>query len=212
MTVLIGKKFKNGVLITGDKRITYEATDSFNDDTKKVIKLNEKIILAYAGKKNIVDAVIDALKEFATKNDSLEVVSSKSKELFSIALKLFKETYPNMAYSTVYILAGLNDENNEEPIVNYFSSDDFFQTSIPLGLLFYKTYPEEEMEKLESILGDQVDFSQNNIEYYVEQFSSIIRNMKSAKIGNTTYSIFLSKEGLYEFESDENGEIQIIQI
>ncbi|MED3823719.1 hypothetical protein P4561_08290 [Priestia flexa] len=93
MTALIGRKFKNGVLITADKRITYVATDSFNDDTKKVIKLNEKIILAYAGKKNIVDAVIDELKDFSSNNYSLEDVSSKSKGLFSNALNLFKETY-----------------------------------------------------------------------------------------------------------------------
>ncbi|MED3823720.1 hypothetical protein P4561_08295 [Priestia flexa] len=96
--------------------------------------------------------------------------------------------------------------------MNYFSSDDCFQTSYPLGLVFYKTYPEEEMECLESILGNLVDFSENNIEYFVKKFSSIIRNMESYKIGNTTYSIYLSKDGIYEIESDEDGEIQIAQI
>lgn len=209
MTAIIGRKFLNGVLLTGDKRITYlnsstSEAEYFEDNLKKVIQLNNKMIIAFAGKVDIIKSGIDILKKIDISTNSVQKIIQKSQETFGASLRLFRDTYPNVNYSTVYFLAGLDDKN--ESFMLGFSSDDFFNQRYVVDTP-YKTFPEDEQVRLRHSLINKVDFSENSIEYFVEKFSEIIRAMKSDRIGKSTYSIYLTKEGMFEFEVDEYGKV-----
>ena len=72
-----------------DKRITYRGTLELHDDEKKIIMLNEKVVFAYAGVKNIIDVGLAKLKEFSLATNSLKEIISESQKLFSAALDQF---------------------------------------------------------------------------------------------------------------------------
>lgn len=83
------QKFENSILIMADKRITYRGTLELHDDEKKIIMLNEKVVFAYAGVKNIIDVGLAKLKEFSLATNSLKEIISESQKLFSAALDQF---------------------------------------------------------------------------------------------------------------------------
>ncbi|MGM0875868.1 MAG: hypothetical protein ACQEWV_14010 [Bacillota bacterium] len=209
MTALIGKKFDNGVLIMADKRITYRGTEKFSDDVKKIIALNKNVILAFAGVKNIIDLCIEELKTFSLTSSSLEEIAAHSQKLFTTALMTFKKSHPKQDYATVYILAGFNE--NGEPFVSYFSSDNDFQKSYPLEY-FYKTFPNTEMVYLRHFLKKEVDNSRTDINYYIHKFSSAIRQINNKKVSKNTFSLFLSQKGVFEVEINEEGVFTISEI
>lgn len=214
MTAIIGKKFSNGVLFTGDKKVTFlnsstPEVERSDDNLKKVIPLNNKMIIAFAGKVNIIKDGIDILKKIDISTNSTEKITQKSQEIFGASLQLFRDTYPTVKYDTVYFLAGLNDKN--EPFMLGFSSDDFFNRRYLVDTP-YKTFPEYEEVRLGHSLSDKVDFSKNSIEYFVKKFSEIIRDMRSDMIGKSTYSIYLTKESMFEFEVDEYGKVDCNEI
>ena len=61
-------------------------------------------------------------------------------------------------------------------------------------------------------LKNQVDCSKKDVNYFIRKFSSAIRRMNNDKVGSTTYSIFLSKEGIFEIDSNEQGEFKVQEI
>jgi hypothetical protein len=209
MTALIGKKFEDSVLIMADKRISYRGTEKFSDHEKKIIVLNHKVIFAFAGVKNVIDLPLEELRRFARKTNSLEEIEAHSKKVFSASLNLFKKLNSEQDYATVYILAGFAAD--DFPRVTYYSSDDDFQKGNLLEF-FYKTFPNTEMEFLRNFLIREVDISKKSIKYYIRKFSSAIRQMNNEKVSKNTYSIFLSKEGLLEFEINEHGKFTTVPI
>ncbi|MGE7588616.1 hypothetical protein [Peribacillus sp. NPDC101480] len=209
MTALIGKKFENGVFIMADKRITYRGTENFSDDEKKVIALNQNVIFAFAGVKNIIDICIEELKMFSLGTNSIEEIEAHSQKLFRNSLEMFQKLYPEQDYATVYLLAGFTADGI--PRVTYFSSDDAFQKSHPLDF-FYKTFPNTEMMYLRNYLINEVDATRTDLYYFIIQFSSAIRQINNEKVSKTAYSIFLTKNGLFEIDIDEDGIIKIVQM
>jgi hypothetical protein len=203
MTAIIGKKCKDGILIMADKRITYRETQEVYDNEKKIFVLNKRLLLAYAGVKNIIDIGLDELQHYAHSTNSLEDIINHSQKIFRSALNLFKQTHPTQGYATVYVLAGFNDHN--ETFVFYFSSDDDFQKRYPLEF-FYKTFPNTETSNLRAYLTNEVDCSQHDVNYFLQKFSSAIRRINHEMVGNTTYSIFLSREEVWEIDINENGD------
>jgi hypothetical protein len=209
MTVIIGRKFSNCVLLTGDTRVTYlnsstEEVKYYDDNVKKVIRLNNKMVIAFAGKMDIIKNGIDIIKKMDISTNSVESVIQKSQEVFGASLQLFRNTYPTVRYDTVYFLAGINDE--EQPFMYGFSSDDFFNKRYLVDTP-YKAFPEEENIRLANALTEKVDFTKNNMEYFVKKFSEIIRDMHSDMIGKSTFSIFVTKESMFEFEVDKDGKV-----
>jgi hypothetical protein len=209
MTALIGKKFENGVFIMADKRITCRGTENFSDDEKKVIALNQNVIFAFAGVKNIIDICIGELKMFSLGTNSIEEIEAQSQKLFRNSLEMFQKLYPEQDYATVYLLAGFTADGI--PRVTYFSSDDAFQKSHPLDF-FYKTFPNTEMMYLRNYLINEVDATRTDLNYFIIQFSSAIRQINNEKVSKTAYSIFLTKNGLFEIDIDEDGIIKIVQM
>ncbi|MGM7723178.1 hypothetical protein [Metabacillus sp. Hm71] len=209
MTALIGKKFENGVLIMADRRITYRGTNVFKDHEKKIMALNHNAIFAFAGVKNIIIEPIEEIKAFSLQTNSLEEIEAYSQKLFRASLEFFKHSYPGHDYATVYLLAGFAADGTSR--VTYFSSDDHFQKGHPLEF-FYKTFPNTEMVYLQRYLVNEIDVSKKNIDYYIRKFSSAIRQINNQKVSKNAYSIYLSKEGLFETEIDENGRFKIIQL
>lgn len=209
MTALIGKKFENGVFIMADKRITYRGTENFSDDEKKVIALNQNVIFAFAGVKNIIDICIEELKMYSLGTNSIEEIEAQSQKLFRNSLEMFQKLYPEQDYATVYLLAGFTADGI--PRVTYFSSDDAFQKSHPLDF-FYKTFPNTEMIYLRNYLINEVDATRTDLNYFIIQFSSAIREINNEKVSKTAYSIFLTKNGLFEIDIDEDGIIKIVQM
>lgn len=207
MTALIGKKFDDGILILADKRITIRGTNMFTDDAKKIIVLNSKLILAYAGVKNIVDMCIDKLQELALKHSDPEKIIKQAQKLFCLALNHFIQQHPHQKYDTVYILAGFNED--DETFIYYFSSDDYFQSRKPLET-FYKSFPSNEMTKLRTFLLNEVDHTMNEIPYYIQKFSAAVRLINHPMVGKNTYSIYLSKNKYLEFDIDKYGFTPII--
>ncbi|KAA9032403.1 Ntn hydrolase family protein [Niallia endozanthoxylica] len=203
MTAIIGKKFEDGVLILADKRVTIRGTQGYADDVKKIIVLSPKLILAYAGVKNIVDRCVGNLQTFAQDSaNSLAEIIKQGQKLFCSALDYFKHHYPQQRYDTVYILAGFND--TDEPFIIYFSSDDNFQKQKPLEL-FYKTFPNKEMLNLRTFLINEVDQSRKEIPYYIQKFSAAVRMIDHPMVGKKTYSVYLSRNDYCEMEMDEYG-------
>ena len=207
MTALIGKKFKDSVLIMADKRITYRGTTRFKDDENKISVLNHNVIFAYAGVKNIIDLPLGELKMFASKTNSLEEIKAHAQGLFSASLHLFKNLNPDQDYATVYILAGFSEDGL--PCVTYFSSDDDFRKGNLLEF-FYKAFPTSEMENLRKFLINEVDVNKKSLKYYIRKFSTAIRQINNAKVSKNAYSIFLSKKGLLEIDINEQGEFNIV--
>ncbi|MEH7177792.1 hypothetical protein [Neobacillus vireti] len=207
MTALIGKKFKDSVLIMADKRITYRETTRFNDDEKKIIALNHNVIFAYAGVKNIIDLPLEELKTFSNKSNSFEEIKTYAQGLFAASLQLFKKLNPDQDYATVYILAGFSADGL--PRVTYFSSDNDFQKGNLLEF-FYKTFPTSEMEHLREFLINEVDVNKNSLKYYIRKFSAAIRQINSGKVSKNAYSIFLSKKGLQEIDINQHGKFTIV--
>lgn len=203
MTAIIGKKFKDGILIMADKRITYRGTQEVYDNEKKIFVLNNRLLFAYAGVKNIIDTGLDELKNYSNSTKSLEDIINHSQKIFSSSLNFFKKSYPKQGYATVYVLAGFNDHS--ETFVFYFSSDDNFQKKYPLEF-FYKTFPNTETLTLRDYLTTEVDRSNNDVNYCIQKFSFAIRKINNDMVGNTAYSIFLSRKGVWEIDIDENGE------
>ncbi|PEZ76293.1 hypothetical protein CN380_21065 [Bacillus sp. AFS017274] len=208
MTALIGKKFKNGVFIMADKRITYRGTENFSDDEKKVIALNQNVIFAFAGVKNIIDTCIEELKMFSLGTSSIEEIEAQSQKFFRNSLEIFKKLYPEQEYATIYILAGFTADGI--PRVTYFSSDDDFQKGNPLDF-FYKTFPNTEMMYLRNYLINEVDDTRTDMNYFIIKFSSAIRQINNEKVSKDTYSLFLTQNGLFEIDVDEDGIIKIDQ-
>ncbi|MCK1983769.1 MULTISPECIES: hypothetical protein [Peribacillus] len=209
MTALIGKKFENGVFIMADKRITYRGTETFSDDEKKVIALNQNVIFAFAGVKNIIDTCMEELKMFSLGTNSIEEIEAQSQKLFRNSLEAFQKLYPEQDYATVYLLAGFTADGI--PRVTYFSSDDAFQKSNPLDF-FYKTFPNTEMMYLRNYLINEVDATRTDLNYFIIKFSSAIRQINNEKVSKTAYSIFLTKNGLFEIDIDEDGMIKNVQM
>ncbi|WP_179595841.1 hypothetical protein [Neobacillus driksii] len=209
MTALIGKKFEDSVLIMADTRITYRGNEKFSDDEKKIIVLNDKVIFAYAGVKNVIDLPLEELKTFARKTNSLEKIEAHAKKIFFASLNVFKKVNPEHDYATVYILAGFAGDGF--PRVTYFSSDDDFEKGNLLDF-FYKTFPNSEMEFLKNFLINEVDITKKSIKYYIRKFSSAIRRINNVKVGKKAYAIFLSKKGLLEIEINEQGKFHIVPI
>ncbi|WP_336866715.1 hypothetical protein [Peribacillus frigoritolerans] len=209
MTALIGKKFDNGVFIMADRRITYRGTEKYSDDEKKVIALNQKVIFAFAGVKNIIDMCMEELKIFSLGTNSIEEIEAQSQKLFRNSLVKFQKLYPEQDYATVYLLAGFTSD--DIPRVTYFSSDDAFQKSNPLDF-FYKTFPNTEMMYLRNYLINEVDATRTEMNYFIIKFSSAIRQINNEKVSKTAYSLFLTKDGLFEIDVDEDGMIKIVQM
>lgn len=204
MTAIIGRKFNDGILIMADKRITYRGTQEVYDNEKKIFVLNNRLLFAYAGVKNIIDMGLDQLISYSTSTDSLEDIINYSQKIFKSSLYFFEKSHPKQRYDTVYVLAGFNE--NSETFVFYFSSDDDFQKKYPLEF-FFKSFPNTEALNLRSYLTNQVDCSNNDINYYIQKFSSAIRKISNDNdmVGNTAYSIFLSKKEIWEIDISENG-------
>ena len=80
MTAIIGKKFKDGILIMADKRITYRGTQEVYDNEKKIFVLNNRLLFAYAGVKNIIDIGLDELINYSNSTDSLEDIIHHSQK------------------------------------------------------------------------------------------------------------------------------------
>lgn len=209
MTALIGKKFKDSVLIMADKRITYRGTTRFSDNEKKIIALNHNVIFAYAGVKNIIDLPLEELKTFASKTNSLEEIEAHAQGIFSTSLHLFKKLNPEQDYATVYILAGFSSDGS--PSVTYFSSDYDFRKGYLLEF-FYKTFPTSEMQDLRKFLINEVNVNKSSLKYYIRKFSTAIRQINNAKVSKNAYSIFLSKKGLLEIDINEQGKFNIVPI
>ncbi|WP_349729987.1 hypothetical protein [Peribacillus frigoritolerans] len=209
MTALIGKKFDNGVFIMADKRITYRGTEKYSDDEKKVIALNQKVIFAFAGVKNIIDTCMEELKIFSLGTNSIEEIEAQSQKIFRNSLVKFQKLYPEQDYATVYLLAGFTSD--DIPRVTYFSSDDAFQKSNPLDF-FYKTFPNTEMMYLRNYLINEVDATRTDMNYFIIKFSSAIRQINNEKVSKTAYSLFLTKDGLFEIDIDGDGMIKIVQM
>jgi Proteasome subunit len=202
MTALIGKRFKNCILVMADKRITYRGTLQYHDEEKKIIMLNKNIMITYAGVKNIIDAGIKNLQKYSQINHSVEEIISQSQKIFCTSLNEFKKSYPGQEYSTVYILSGF--KNNDETFVYYFSSDDLFQKRNRLDF-FYKTFPDSEMLSLETYLKTQVDLSRNDIDYFIDKFSLAIKGIKNDKISSSVYSIYLTKDEIIEIDINDHN-------
>ena len=209
MTALIGKKFDNGVFIMADKRITYRGTEKYSDDEKKVIALNQKVIFAFAGVKNIIDMCMEELKIFSLGTNSIEEIEAQSQKLFRNSLVKFQKLYPEQDCATVYLLAGFTFD--DIPRVTYYSSDDAFQKSNPLDF-FYKTFPNTEMMYLRNYLINEVDATRTDMNYFIIKFSSAIRQINNEKVSKAAYSLFLTKDGLFEIDVDEDGMIKIVQM
>ncbi|MCI2255626.1 hypothetical protein L2D08_14735 [Domibacillus sp. PGB-M46] len=209
MTALIGKQFENGILIMADKRITYRGTNNFSDNEKKIIALNQNVIFAFAGVKNVIDMAIEELKLFSLNANSFEEIEAQSQKLFKHSLELFKKSYPGQDYATVYILAGFTEGGMLR--VTYYSSDDHFQKSSSIDF-FYKTFPNTEMMYLRSYLMNEVDVSRTDINYFIRKFSSAIRQINNEKVSKNAYAIFLSKQGLFEIDINKNGSIKVKQM
>jgi hypothetical protein len=206
LTALIGKKFENSILIMADKRITYRGTLQFHDNEKKIIVLNEKIIFAYAGIKNIIDIGIDSLKKYSQSIHSVEKIIHQSQRIYSQSLSEFKKSYPGQNDATVFILSGFKDSG--ETFSYYFSSADHFKKRYPLDF-FYKTFPDTEMLNLGNYLKYQVDLSRNDVDYFIEKFSSAIKEINNNKISRSVYSIYLTKDKIAEIDINEKGEYKI---
>lgn len=204
MTALIGLKFVDAVLLTADKRVSYR--DGFyRDDFKKVLVLNSKTIMGCVGTLNIYNEVIPLLIDFVNVVRSPNEIIAKAKYLFRLSSDNFKIKFPYERYAITCFIAGL-DKDDKSFMVG-ITSDDNFEVEVPVELPF-KAEPEEESRKLKEYLQNQINFTSDSLEYLVCEFSHAIRNVKNDNVGNSTFSIFLSKRhGLLGVEVDEKGNI-----
>lgn len=201
MTALIGKTFDTGILLVADTRITNRGLATFKDDEKKIIVLNKRLVFAYAGVKNIIDRGLEELRKSAT-TGSTEEIMGEAKRLFSAALASFKKSYPGQSYATVIVFAGFKE--NDQTFACYFSSDDNFTKHSPLQV-FFKTFPNKEMPLLRDFLTYQIDYSKQDIDYFVQKFTLAIRRLKNRYVSKNAYAVYLSQAEILEIKISGQG-------
>ncbi|OCA91801.1 hypothetical protein A8F95_19750 [Bacillus wudalianchiensis] len=209
MTAIVGKVLESGILIMADKRVTYRGINKFTDDEKKIIMLNKNLLFAYAGVKNIMDKCIVDLKKLASTEKSVEEIIEKARNLFSIALDEIKREHVGQSFDTIFLFGGF--KNKYDPFACYFSSNDHFQKSHSLSF-FYKTFPHKEMPQLRNFLIREIDYSVQDVNYFIPKFFSAITSINDDKVGSTAYAVFLSRKGAFEVDIDIKGEYKVQHI
>lgn len=107
MTAIIGFCDSNGAFLAADSRRTDINTGrQWNEAVRKIVKLNEDIVISTGGLGTIGHEARDQLIDFAkNENASLDVVVNQAIDIFSTAYQRSYEIDPNHSVPLTCILA-----------------------------------------------------------------------------------------------------------
>ncbi|UOE54931.1 hypothetical protein [Cytobacillus oceanisediminis] len=203
MTAFIGMKFSDGVLFTADKRAMFNNGET-SDDIKNSF-INEKVILGCVGKGNVYNSSLKDLRSFAKNNNDPIKIYQRAVLLFKKNMKIFKEQFPDQKCIIIFFLGGFDKE--EKPFFFGTSSEGEEFDEIKSFEMAFKVEPPTEEEKVKKYLGYKIEQFANfkNVEDFVLTFSEAIRNIDNKKVSQSTYSVYLSTQGFYKFEVEDDG-------
>jgi len=125
MTLIIGLKSKDGIVITSDSKASAEITS--NDTVQKVFKLSEHNAVGIAGDGGLAMYFLDQVKEGLNYNtgisDLAEQIRIKGKEKFN---DFFEHLIPDKRPSLSLLLAGYTKEHQPKPEIYKLNSKDNF--------------------------------------------------------------------------------------
>jgi 20S proteasome alpha/beta subunit len=125
MTLIIGLKSKDGLVITSDSKASAEITS--NDTVQKVFKLSDHDAVGIAGDGGLAMYFLDQIKEGLNYNtgisDLAEQIRVKGKEKFN---DFFEHLVPEKRPSLSLLLAGYTKEHSPKPEIYSLNSKDNF--------------------------------------------------------------------------------------
>lgn len=125
MTLIIGLKSKDGIVITSDSKAS--ATITSNDTVQKVFKLSDHNAIGIAGDGGLAMYFLDQIKEELNYNtgisDLAEQIRVKGKEKFN---DFFEHLIPEKRPLLSLLLAGYTKEHQPRPEVYTLNSADNF--------------------------------------------------------------------------------------
>lgn len=125
MTLIIGLKSKNGIVIASDSKASAQITS--NDTVQKVFKLDNHNAVGIAGDGGLAMYFLDQIKEDLNYNTGVsnlaEQIRIKGKQKFN---DFFEHLVPEKRPSLSLLLAGYTKEHEPKPEIYKLDSDDNF--------------------------------------------------------------------------------------
>ncbi|MBT3349902.1 MAG: hypothetical protein HOC91_17890 [Nitrospinaceae bacterium] len=118
MTILAGFRFDNGAVIVADSRATWTsslgALSSFQDELQKIMPLDRKIAIGYAGDVQLANLIANQIKKRIREKKRLRHPQKLSTEVTRIARHYFRLHKSRLGTQppVVFLLGGVTDSGN----------------------------------------------------------------------------------------------------
>ncbi|MCY7829889.1 hypothetical protein MOB37_18595 [Bacillus spizizenii] len=207
MTMVIAQNLGDSLIMTADRRITNtnhlgEVIGISSDDYKKIKIVNNKYIISFAGRVHIAKKAFEFIDEKINTINKYMDPHLFFKKAFNYGKEYYEENFPGEPLSVFY----LGYLKQKEPKLIGFSSDDNYNGIEVKGIIKRNSKSSVE-EKI--FINETIDFINDEISrrqlYYkfprnlAEIFSKAIKRVDDVMIGETTYSVVLSQNGIEEY-------------
>ncbi|MFB0635299.1 hypothetical protein ACEPP6_08370 [Bacillus rugosus] len=215
MTMVIALNRGNSIIITADKRATEtnysgQLINVTSDNYKKVVIINGKYIVSFAGSTLIAEKAIELINENIGILDRTTDIDPLCifKDAFRYGKACFKVVYPEVKPISIFLLGYL--KQNELKLFVLSSDDDYVGEEYKPGDIFIKMHSENPTEE-ENLNKDTLNFISDELSKKLTKYKSnknfaqlnseAIKRITDPMIGKTTYSVVLSQAGIEEYEN-----------
>ncbi|MBU8716581.1 hypothetical protein [Bacillus subtilis] len=215
MTMVIALNRGNSIIITADKRATEtnysgQLINVTSDNYKKVVIINGKYIVSFAGSTLIAEKAIELINENIGILDRTTDIDPLCifKGAFRYGKACFEAVYPGVKPISIFILGYL--KQNELKLFVLSSDDDYVGKEYKPGDIFIKMHSENPTEE-ENLNKDTLNFISDKLskkptkyksnKNFAQLNSEAIKRINDPMIGKTTYSVVLSQTGIEEYEN-----------
>ncbi|MGG1104254.1 hypothetical protein ABES74_09325 [Bacillus subtilis] len=215
MTMVIAINRGASIIITADKRETEtnysgQLINVKSDNYKKVVILNGKYIVSFAGSTLIAEKAIELINEKIHILDRITDIDPLFifKDAFKYGKACFEAVYPGLKPNSLFLLGYL--KRNELKLFVFSSDDDYAGIEYKPGDICIKMYSEDPIKE-ENLFKDTLNFISDKLSKKMTKYKSnknfaqlnseAIKRINDPMIGKTTYSVVLSQTGIEEYEN-----------
>ncbi|EJV41963.1 Uncharacterized protein BC141101_05759 [Bacillus toyonensis] len=197
MTVLIGMKQDDYVLITGDTKMSHmnrsnQILETYESNTK-IHPICENMIIGIAGSDRIGKAVIGAIKPIFSLNHKLSV-KEMIQHLQKTAIFLhdmYKQVHTDEAYSILQlVVACIDHKENKSYLYSLSSTSEFVPVECKQDLQAYGVKPQQVKEFISANMSSNKYI---NDEPPIHLFSDAIRSIDDKMVSKDTITLILNK-------------------
>lgn len=198
MTVLIGFKDENKVIITGDMKsshinnITGENQGTYNP-VLKVLPISENMIIGIGGYAALGESIQSMLRSIFRLSHSLSIegMIKHIEKTCNYAYDLFKEVHPERRSDLLFIVAGIEKETKKSYLYRISSEDGFVPKEMGEENLLVRGTEQE--NKVKSYLISKSN-SFISVEEFMSHFSAAIRSIDDVLVSKECFSISIELE------------------